>query len=77
MVFVGDVKLLNEVVWCCLPARSTHPITMSLEAARDLSIPDLLRVLNQKISLEFTTLRNALPSPAVSAGSLESEVSEP
>jgi len=48
---------------------------MSLKAARDLSIPDLLRVLNEKIGLEFTTLRNTSLSSAVSAGSLESEVS--
>jgi len=77
-VFVGDVncKLPNEVVWCCLSTRSTHPITMSLEAARDFSIPDLLHVLNEKIGLEFTTLRNTSLPPAVSAASLESEVSE-
>jgi len=49
---------------------------MSLEAARDLSIPDLLRVLNQKIGLEFTTLRNTSLLPAASAASLEAEVSE-
>ena len=50
---------------------------MSLEAACNLSIPDLLRVLNQKIGVEFTTLRNTPLPPAVSAGSLESEVSGP
>ena len=49
---------------------------MSLEAVRDLSIPDLLRVLNEKIGLEFTTLRNTSLPPAVSAASLEFEVSE-
>ena len=75
MVFVGDVKVPNEVVWCCLPARSTHPIAMSLEAARDLSIPDLVRVLNEKIDLGFTTLRNTSLPSAASAASLESEVS--
>ena len=67
----------SGVVWCCLPARSTHSITMSLEATRDLSIPDLIRVLNEKIGLEFTMLRNTSLPPAVSARSLESEVSGP
>ena len=50
---------------------------MSLEAARDLSIPDLLRVLNEKLGLQFTTLRNTPLPPAVSTASLEYEVSEP
>ena len=50
---------------------------MSLEAARDLSIRDLLRVLNQKIGLEYTTLRDTPLPPSISATSLESEVSGP
>ena len=53
-----------------------QPITMSLEAARDLSIQDLLRVLNEKLGLECTTLRHTPLPPAVSAASLEPEVSE-
>jgi len=49
---------------------------MSLEAARDLSIPELLRVLNEKLGLEHTMLRKCHP-PAVSTTSLEVEVSAP
>ncbi|KAF9784596.1 hypothetical protein BJ322DRAFT_853518 [Thelephora terrestris] len=44
---------------------------MSLEAARDLSIPDLLRVLNEKLSLECTKIQ---VFPVVSADSLEFEI---
>ena len=47
---------------------------MSLEAARGLSIPDLLRVLDEKLSLECTKLRDTLPLP-FSTASLKSEVS--
>ena len=45
---------------------------MSPEAARDLPVPDLLRALKEKLSLECTWLQ---PSPRVSAAFLESEVS--
>ena len=48
---------------------------MSLEAARNLSIPDLLRVLNEKLGLECARLRETPLPPVVSAASLESEVS--
>lgn len=48
---------------------------MSLEAARDLSIPDL-RVLNEKLNLECTWLRAIpLPPPVTSVDLLESEAS--
>jgi len=50
---------------------------MSLEAARDLSIPELLRVLNGKLGLEQTRLRKYHPPPAFSTTSLEAEVSVP
>jgi len=50
---------------------------MSLEAACDLSIPELLRVLNEKLGLEHTRLRKYHPPPAVSTTSLEAEVSLP
>jgi hypothetical protein len=45
--------------------------TMSLEAARNLSVRDLLSVLNEKLNLECTRIR--VP-PLVSAASPESEV---
>ena len=47
---------------------------MSPEAARDLSVPDLLRALNEKLSLECTWLQ---ASPGVSVAVLESEASNP
>jgi hypothetical protein len=45
---------------------------MSLEAARDLSIADLLRVLSDKLGLEYTRLQGTWLPPA-----LEPEVSAP
>ena len=45
---------------------------MPPEAARDLSVPDLLCALNEKLTLECTWLQ---ASPGVSAALLESEVS--
>ena len=45
---------------------------MSLEAAYDLSIQDLLRVLNERLGLECARIREISPSQAAS---LESEVS--
>jgi len=48
--------------------------TMSLEAARGLSILELLHVLNEKLSLECTKLQYPLP-PVTSTASLGSEVS--
>jgi hypothetical protein len=48
--------------------------TMTLEAAHNLSVLDLLRVLNEKLDLECTKIQT---SPVVSTVSLESEVSEP
>ena len=50
---------------------------MSLETARDLSIPDLLRLLNEKLGLECTRLQETPPPPLVDTASLESEVSSP
>jgi len=50
---------------------------MSLEAARDLPIPDLVRVLNEKLGLEYTRLQETPISCTMSATSLRSEVSEP
>ena len=47
---------------------------MSPEAAHDLSVPDLLRALNEKLGLECTWLQ---ASPGVSVTVLESEVSDP
>ena len=46
-----------------------------MEAARDLSLPDLLRVLNEKILLERARVQDTIISPALSTTSLETEVS--
>ena len=43
---------------------------MSLEAARDLSVQDLLHVLNEKLNLEYTN-----PPPVVLTTSLGTDVS--
>jgi len=52
--------------------------TMSeFEAARNLSIPDLLRLLKEKLGLEHAKLRKGPSPPAASTVSLESEVSLP
>ena len=49
---------------------------MSLEGVtRNLSISDLLRLLNEKLDLECIRSRETLLRPMVSAASLESEVS--
>ena len=48
---------------------------MSLEAARDLSIHDLLYLLNEKLGLEWTRIRDIPTSRPVPTVSLESEVS--
>ena len=48
---------------------------MTLETARDLSIADLLRMLNEKLGLECTRVQGTRLPPAVSATSLEREVS--
>ena len=50
---------------------------MSWEAARDLSIPDLLRALNEKLGLEYIRLQKTSNPRTVSVAFLELEVSEP
>ena len=60
-----------------------HPATlfvaaaaMSLEAALNLSVPELLRALNEKLGLECTRARGIrLPPVPASITSLEAEVS--
>ncbi|KAF9649543.1 hypothetical protein BDM02DRAFT_3186179 [Thelephora ganbajun] len=47
---------------------------MSLEAAQELSIPELLRVLGEKLWIESSRLRGILLSPPFSATSLELEI---
>lgn len=49
--------------------------TMSLEAARDLSIEDLLHVLNEKIGLECTRVLGIPLPPVFPPASLDTEVS--
>jgi hypothetical protein len=67
-------------VWLVTPVAEvadvtpSSAVTMSLEVARSLSVLDLLRLLNEKISLECTMIRESLP--AVTAVSLEQQVSE-
>ena len=51
--------------------------TMAQEAAYSLSISDLLHVLNEKLGLESSKFRGISLPPALSAGSLELEVSVP
>ena len=58
-------------------ALSPATTIMSLETARNLSIPDLLCLLNEKLGLGCTRLQETPFPLAVSVASLESEVSEP
>jgi len=56
--------------------RCWQPTTMlEFEAARNLSVPDLLHLLKEKLSLEHAKLRKDPFPPAASTASLESEVS--
>jgi len=48
---------------------------MSLKAAHNLSISELLNELNQKLGLESTWLRETYLPPGVSTVSLKAEVS--
>ena len=48
---------------------------MALETAHDLSISDLLCVLNEKLGLDCTRIRDIFTSREVPATSLELEVS--
>ena len=47
---------------------------MSLEAARKLSIPELLCVLNEKLDLEYSRVQETTPPLGVLVGSLEPKV---
>ena len=47
---------------------------MAVEATRELSIPDLLHLLNDKLDLEYSRLREARPTRVDTASSVESEV---
>ena len=49
--------------------------TVSSQTAYDLSIPELLRVLSDKIGLEYTRVQETSLPPDVSTTSLETEVS--
>ena len=49
---------------------------MSLEIARDLSIPDLLRMLKERLDLECNNVREAPLPLTMPTASLKSEVSE-
>ena len=48
---------------------------MSLEAARNLSVLELLQVLNENLDLEFARVREICLSPAIPAAPLQTEVS--
>ena len=60
-----------------LEALSITATIMSLDTARGLSIPDLLRLLNDKLGLECARLRETPLPPIVATAPLESEVSPP
>ena len=47
---------------------------MSLEAARKLSIPELLHVLGEKLGLEYSRIQKTSLPLSVLVGSLELEV---
>ena len=47
---------------------------MSLEAARKLSVPDLIHALNEKINAEWSGLLETPLPPGVSVASVQSEV---
>ena len=49
---------------------------MSSQAAYDLSIPELLHVLNERLDFEYARVRDIRLPPAVSVASLETEVSD-
>ena len=49
---------------------------MSLQATSDLSVPELVRLLNEKLGLKSTGLREIRISPSISASALEPEVSD-
>jgi len=49
---------------------------MSFETTHNLSIPELLHILNEKLGLERTRFRDIPLPPVASAASLESQVSE-
>ena len=55
-------------------AENHHDTTMSMRAARTLSIPELLQVLGEKVGEEYFTMQEIPLSFALSAGSLEPEV---
>ena len=48
---------------------------MSLEAARNLSVLELLQVLNENLDLEFARVREICFPPVVPAALLQPEVS--
>jgi len=66
------------VSWITLPATPfVAPTIMSLEAARNLSIPDLIHVLNEKLNLEWSSLLQTPLPPSVSLASVDSDVRVP
>ena len=72
----SDVTAGQVTVTGDCPEAPTATI-MSLDTARGLSIPDLLRLLNDKLGLECTRLQETPLPLLVSTASLESEVSPP
>ena len=65
--------------WITLPATLLYPphnlaAIMSLEAARGLSILDLISVMNEKLNMEWSGLLETPLPPVVSQASVESEV---
>ena len=73
---VSRNTLGNRLV--CIPDRHQPHLsvtTMPLKITNDLSVLELLRLLNEKLGLECTRLREIRVSPAISVTSLELEVS--
>ena len=75
MTGIHDISMC----WITLPATLLCPAhspatIMSLEAARGLSIIDLISVMNEKLNMEWSGLLETPLPPVVSQASVESEV---
>ena len=71
-------KMSVTMWWITSPATllvATSATTMSPQAAYDLSIAELLCVLNEKLGLELARVQGIRPPPVVSGASLETNVS--
>jgi hypothetical protein len=60
-----------------LSLTSLEIVVMSSEAILNLSIPDLIHMLDERLGLECAKLQDTSLPPAMGSASLEAEVSEP